>query len=203
MDSVSITGTMDGTWNSGADDSDAALAQRATAGDRAAADVLVMRHQALVRGYLRRLTGGQDQADDLAQETFLRMFRHLARYDSRYSMRTWLLTIAYRLWINDRQRPGRHQAIVDERFIPQPMVPPALDEQDEQAHLRCRLDGALGQLTDAQRSAVTLVHQQGLSVQEAARVMRMPAGTIKSHLHRGRARLRELLGSAAQSGDQP
>lgn len=180
--------------------SDADLAKRAAAGDRQAAGLLVERHQSLVRHFLRRLTGCDATADDLAQETFVRMLRNTHRYDARHPMRTWLLTIARRLSINhhrdNRRTVARHNGTPLATDEPDPGDLAA--EREDGQRLRAALDEAIGQLTRSQREAVVLFHQQGLSVQEAAEVMGVPTNTVKSHLHRGRAALRRMLDDPAE-----
>ena len=174
---------------------DGELARRVAAGDTQAAAALVHRYQASVRRFLRRLTGRDDLADDLAQDTFVRMLSYADRYDPKYPMRTWLLTIARRLSINRGRHDGR--VVLTEHFLGSQAVESAPDQRvtqaDSQRALRARLNGALRELTDSQREAILLFHQQGLGVHEVAEVMGLPVGTVKSHLHRGRAALRRIL----------
>ncbi|MEX1090988.1 MAG: RNA polymerase sigma factor [Phycisphaeraceae bacterium] len=178
-------------------DDDAQLAARVARGDRSAAEALILRHQAPVRGFLRKITGRDDLADDLAQETFLRLLRHAGSYDPRYPMRSWLLTIARRLSINLGRRAERKNIALAEYDTQSPDDGPAQQaaDNDQQRTLRRHLDAALGHLPEAQRAALVLFHQQGLSIQEVAEVMKVPTGTVKSHLHRGRMAMRNLLGA--------
>jgi RNA polymerase sigma-70 factor (ECF subfamily) len=181
-----------------AEPSDGELARRIAAGDRQAAAMLIDRHQAAVRWFLRRVTGREDLADDLAQDTFLRVLRHAGRYDARYPMRTWLFTIARRLSINQararRERFMTHESetMADKRAGPAEAAVAA----DERDIVRRRVHAALTQLSEPQRAALLLVHQQGLQVEEVAAAMGLPVGTVKSHLHRGRESLRRILRSA-------
>lgn len=180
--------------------SDAELAHRAADGDRHAAGLLIERHQLMVRHFLRRLTGCDATADDLAQETFVRMLRYAHRYDDRYAMRTWLLTIARRLCINHGRTIGRTVTGPHTPDLTSAEPDPAdRAAQAEDGHrLRASLHQAMQQLTHSQREAVLLFHQQGLSIHDTAEVMDLPANTVKSHLHRGRAALRRLLGHLAE-----
>jgi len=175
--------------------SDGELARQVAVGDRAAAELLVRRHQGVVRGFLLRLTGRNDLADDLAQDTFVRALRYANRFDDRYAMRTWLLTIARRLLINHARRGDQRVKTTDYSAAQSGELQPDehAQQQDHQAWMRQRLQQALSRLTEPQRTATVLFHQQGLSLREVARVMDMPEGTVKSHLHRARAMLRELL----------
>lgn len=176
---------------------DGELARLAAKGDQSAASRLIERYQAPVRNFLRKLTGRDDLADDLAQDTFVRMLRYADRYDPKYPMRTWLLTIARRLTINHARRRKRetladqwdHNASGDTGPVDR------VARHDELAALRRHLSAAMADLSDVQKQAVLLFHQQGLSVQEVAEVMELPTGTVKSHLHRGRAAMRKVLGS--------
>ena len=176
---------------------DGELARLVASGDSSAATELVNRYQGSVRRFLRRLTGRDDLADDLAQDTFVRMLSYAGRYDPKYPMRTWLLTIARRLSINRGRHDGRMVPTV--QFLGSQAVEgspdQAVTQADTQRALRARLHGALHQLSDSQREALLLFHQQGLGVGEVAEVMGLPVGTVKSHLHRGRAALRRILES--------
>jgi len=179
---------------------DAELARLAADGDREAAGVLIERYQRDVRRFLRRLTGRDELADDLTQDTFVRLLNYIDRYDPKYPMRTWLLTIARRLLINKARREAR--VTLSDQFDSQRSAEPTPDhaaaEADERSVLRAQLDAALVQLSEPQREAIVLFHQQELSVQETAEVMGLPVGTVKSHLHRGRAAMRKILGGQEQ-----
>ena len=183
---------------------DATLMRRLGGGDREAGSRLIERHQAMVRRFLLRLTGRQDRADDLAQDTFVRMIRYADRFDPGYSLGTWLLTIARRLSINQGRGEGRMASSDQWDWVPdgQPGPERPVEQQDETERLRRRLDAAMKNLTPAQRQALLLFHQQDLSVQQVAQVMEVPVGTVKSHLHRARAAMRKLLGSMPED-DQP
>ncbi len=174
---------------------DAELAQRIADGDRTAAGVLVQRYQSMVRSFLIRLSGRDDVADDLAQETFIRVLQYAGRYDPKYPMRTWLFTIARRLWINHLRR-GKHRKTVEptwEQVSNERDPADAASRADRLSVTRQVLDTALMQLSEPQRPAVVLFHQQDMSMAEMAEVMKMPVGTVKSHLHRARAALRHIL----------
>jgi RNA polymerase sigma-70 factor (ECF subfamily) len=179
----------------GSEPSDAALLKQIAAGDRTAAGVFVKRHQVMVRSFLLRLCGRPDVADDLAQETFIRVLRYADRYDPKYAIHTWLLTIARRLWINQIRHDKRRQAgpvIVEP--VSTEADPLALASKAERREVtRETLDTAIQRLSEPQRTAIALFHQQELSMAEAAEIMGMPIGTVKSHLHRGRAVLRRIL----------
>jgi RNA polymerase sigma-70 factor (ECF subfamily) len=179
-----------------AEPDDGQLARRVAQGDREAAAALIERYQGPVRAFLFRLTGGHaDLADDLAQETFIKMLRNAARFDPQYAMMTWLMTIARRLWLNHLRRHGNRMTSTEyHQMEGRPDDPAAQVElEDSQRHARELLDSAMSELTDAQRAVVLMYHQQELSIAEVARAMDMPEGTVKSHLHRARAAMRRIL----------
>jgi len=175
---------------------DAELARRVARGDRHAASTLVQRYQAMVRSFLGRLTGSSDLADDLAQETFIRLLRYAGRYDPGYPMRTWLLTIARRLSINHGRRADSRIVSTQYLGMSSAAADPSDDAErnDSRRALGQRLDAALQQLTEPQRVTLVMFHQQDLSIDQIAQALGMPTGTVKSHLHRGRAAMRRALG---------
>lgn len=179
---------------------DAELAARTAGGDREAAHALVARHEQAVRAFLRRVCFDQAQVEDLAQETFLRLLRHADRYDPAYPMRTWLFTIARRLSITSgerRQFLTKPETLA--RIGSRPETPESrVDRQDRLDHTNRLLDRALTGLTEPQRTAIVLFYQQNLPLEEISKVMEMPAGTVKSHLHRARAALAESLSPHAE-----
>jgi RNA polymerase sigma-70 factor (ECF subfamily) len=170
---------------------DRLLVQRALAdaeGASAAFAQLVRRHQGLVRAQLRRLLQGDHAlADELAQEVFLKLWRKLHQYRGDARFGTWLFRMAYTEFL-EHQRQGRlpqlDEAPTDSAFGEVPDAPHAL---------RMDLSQALGRLPAAERQALMHCAELGLSHEEAAQVMGVPLGTLKSHVQRGKQRLREWL----------
>ncbi len=161
------------------------------ADDRAAFGELVRRHQSAVRHFLRHLTGGDAAlADDLAQETFLRAWHSLGRFAGRAGFSTWLLGIAHNHWRNSR-RKQRTVPVEAAHLDALESVPSAALLSD----LRHDLDRALRSLADEERTALHLCYQQGLSHSEIADVLQWPLGTVKTHINRGKEKLRPLLAS--------
>ena len=164
---------------------DAASAERrAATGDVAAFGFLVRQHQSPLRGYLRRLTRGNHAlADDLAQETFLEAHRKLSQFAGKGSFAGWLYAIAWsRFLMEARKRKLEPLDDMDDRVAPQ--SDPAL---------KLDLEKALALLRPPERSALTLCFALGMPHEEAAEVMKVPLGTLKSHVARGREKLKILL----------
>lgn len=169
--------------------SDSALITRALAGDREAFGELVRRHQSAVRQFLRHLTRGDAAlADDLAQETFVTAWQQLARFHGGAAFSAWLLGIAHNHWRNARRRERTH-ASLDEPLAAEPATPSTAANSD----LRNDLSAALAQLDADERLALHLNYQQGLAHSEIATLLDWPLGTVKTHLARGKTRLRQLL----------
>ncbi len=182
----------------GASASEHELIRRARAGDQDAFSELVAIHADRVYGALRRFGLDTSEADEVAQEVFLRAWRGLARFEERARFSTWL----YRIAFNEAQRrlsrrappraeqdPDREDQIVSLPESPQ-LGPEAqtLDRELEQT-----LERALGQLPADWRAAVVLRDIEGLSTQEAAKIVGVRQAAFKSRLHRGRMQLRALL----------
>ncbi len=165
------------------------LAAAAANGDKAAFETLVRRHQGVVRGLARRLAGSPDVADDIAQVTFLNAWRSIKTY-SGGAFRSWLCAIAYREFLQvtgkEKRRRDALEAVNDQE--------PTLASS---SGARLDLDRALGALPEAQRVAIVLCVAAGMSHSEAAAATGWPVGTVKSHVLRGKARLKEALDAYA------
>lgn len=174
------------------------LIASARAGDQDAFAELVVRHAGSVYGALRRFGLDQGDADEVAQEVFLRAWRGLGRFEERSQLSTWL----YRIAFNEAQRrlarraPPRAEPPPD-RGDPLAALPesPRLgpEAQSLQQEFEQVLDDALGRLPADWRAAVVLRDIEGLSTQEAAEVVGVRQAAFKSRLHRGRMQLRALL----------
>jgi RNA polymerase sigma-70 factor (ECF subfamily) len=171
------------------------LIRSAAAGDRAAAAMLIRHHQRSVYGYILRMCGHPETAEDVVQDAFVRVLANLHRFDERFRFSTWLFTIARRVYLNQAQKL---RPIFDSDTVGaaggasgEPVDEIELDERIAVA--RDALQRALLRLSADQREAVVLFHQLGWPIAVVARHMDIPEGTVKSHLHRGRRRLRVLM----------
>jgi RNA polymerase sigma-70 factor (ECF subfamily) len=165
---------------------DAELVAAARRGEPGAFRAIVGAHQQAVRSFLRRVLDHPDDADDLAQETFLAAWTGLWRYRGGASLRSWLCAIAWKKRLTherSRRRTLRREA-------------DALRFREAEASPDRRLDltAALRALPEAQRAAVALCLGGGFSHAEAAEALGIPLGTIKSHVERGRVKLAAALG---------
>jgi RNA polymerase sigma factor (sigma-70 family) len=163
--------------------------------------VVFDRHAATIHGYIARRLG-HDAADDLVAETFLVAFRRRAAYDlGQPSARPWLYGIATRLISHHRRDEVRFFRAIARTGI-DPAAEPVADEAgrrvDARVLNRC-LAAALAALSEADRDALLLI-AEGLSFEEAARALDVPAGTLSSRVARARRKVRKELGAVNPAG---
>lgn len=158
---------------------------------------LVEMHQGAVYSVALRFSGDRRDAEDLAAETFLRAYRVLRDYDQDQILalrpRPWLMTILLNLSRNRARDRSRRPTQVPLETAPEPAVrEPDVAQLAEENDAARRLGALLAELSVPQRAAVVLRHVVGYSVAEIAEVLGCPEGTVKSHISRGLARLREI-----------
>lgn len=177
------------------------LIEKAARGDKAAAERLIKGHQASLYAYLLRLSGRPEMAEDIAQDAFVRVLMHLDRFDPRYRFSTWLFTIAKRLYVNANQKlqPRYDSEVVGAWKGADNLPQTAAMSTESKAGARDALQGALDELNEEQREIVLLFHQQGWSIAMIAQHKCMPEGTIKSHLHRARQKMRRVIDLSERS----
>ena len=172
-----------------------ALLRRAKQGDDEAIEALIRAHQDALYAFILRMSGRPETSRDIVQEAFVRVLKNLHRFDNRFRFSTWLFTIAKRLYLNASQRraPAYDTETVDLRSGVDP-GPGSVNERTEtMKNLRHVLDVALGVLPTQQREIILLYHQQQWPIAVIAEHLQMPQGTVKSHLHRGRERMRRFI----------
>jgi RNA polymerase sigma-70 factor (ECF subfamily) len=175
--------------------SDVELIHRVQSGDTEAFDELMKRYVASVYKVTYSLTRNHADADDLSQETFIRAYRAIGRFDEHYQFYTWVRRIAVNLCFNHLKRGKKF------RFVPLPIA----DGDDESADiadpqpqsadsgLRRDLEQALVKLPPDQRAVFVLRVNEEMSYDEISHALGIPVGTVMSRLNRAREKLRELL----------
>jgi len=170
------------------------LLERAMAGDRDAAEACIRLHQPPLYAYMLRMSGRPEVAEDVVQEAFVRVLTNLHRFDFRYRFSTWLFTIAKRLYVNmcQKHKPAYDSDMVGSQAGAWGPEDPAIDREVHE-NAKDALQIALLSLPEDQREILILFHQQDWPIALIAQHMQMPEGTIKSHLHRARRKMRAML----------
>ena len=174
-------------------DSIDAVIQRCLAGDQDAWSQIVRQHWRKVFNIAYKFTGKHDEAEDLTQDVFLKIFKSLHTFDRRANFQTWLVSVSRNLCI-DHYRSVRKERETIDRDVDAGELTPAASTKSPFAALEQRdrvelLKKALDQLPPTLRSAVLLRDIQELSYQEIADRLRLPEGTVKSRINRGRTEL--------------
>lgn len=162
---------------------DAEIAKRVKAGDREAARALIQRHYASVLRFLTTICRNTDDAEELAQDTFVRALNHIGKFRGASSLRTWIHRIAYYEFAHRRRQ--RIHASLNHELSSHPF--------EAASALALDLERALLALPDQARAAFVLCEIQELTIKEAATVLRVPEGTVKSRVHTARRQLRAAL----------
>jgi RNA polymerase sigma-70 factor (ECF subfamily) len=161
---------------------------------------VVRENQAMVFRTLYRLTGTKEHVEDLAQEVFLRLYRALPNFRGESLVTTYI----YRIAVNVAQNEWKRRKRSDRPLISMSDETSAWEErlehpdrnaeqQMEEREFRLRVEEQLQELSDVERTVIVLYHQEERSYEQIAAALNMPIGTIRTHLHRGRKKLRERL----------
>jgi RNA polymerase sigma-70 factor (ECF subfamily) len=188
-----------------ADQDDKQLVGLCRRGDERAARELVERFQRPVFSIVYRMVRDRERAEDLTQETFVRTFNNLDRYDSSYKFSSWLFKIAYNLTVDHLRKKelrtisihGSPDAVTaDQQEATSVTIESAEEAPDvrlESLELAGQLEDAIGQLRAEYRTAILLRHVEGRAYEEIAEIMDIPLGTVKTYIFRARRQLREDL----------
>ena len=170
----------------------------ALGGSQPAFEQIVRRYQRPVISVIVRMTGDRTQAEDLAQETFVKAFRSLAAFDTTRRLSSWLFRIAHNTAIDAMRRTRPVQATLGPGALafldaaPEPATAPEPDPI-EQRELGNALEAALAELRPNERAAIVMRYENGLSFDEIGTVLGVPEVTARSHVHRARKELARLL----------
>jgi RNA polymerase sigma-70 factor (ECF subfamily) len=180
------------------EETDAQLVLAVRGGDRAAADRLLQRYLRGCRAVALAVTGSEDEADDVCQDGFITAITRIDECRDPERFGGWLLQIVR----NRARNQLRSRAVRETWSLPEDATGDAVDPAAaaERTELRSRLNAALQVLPVQQREVVLLHDLEGWTHREIAERLELPAGTVRSHLHYARRKLRDLLGRA--DGDQ-
>ena len=184
--------------------SDPSILARIAGGERAAFAELVLRYQQPLFGFLGRMGLTQAQAEDLAQETFLRAWSHLQQFDpARAQFSTWLHTIARNLACTFLTVRQEHAGAPDDALADVACEQPNPMQQLQAKQEREQLQHALRRLPMTDRSALALAYVHGISLTDIARIEGVSLAAIKTRLHRARQTLRSMLEPSPHAGEHP
>ena len=167
--------------------SDVDLVRLCLGGDKSAFAELVCRHGSLLRTHIRRMGAQGADADDMAQEAFMSAYEHLSEFRFDGAFVGWLKRIASRRYLK-KVRANQKYLLTDDMSAFEPE--PAANEGEFRAH---NLDAALNRLKPVERLCVTLNFSGDLSHQEIADELKLPLGTVKSHIKRAMDQLKTIL----------
>jgi len=169
------------------------LLARLRAGDPRAFEELVVTYQHRVFGVALRMLGSRAEAEEIAQEVFLRAHRAMAEFRGEARLSTWLYAIVSRLCLNRLESPDRRVARGDAALADIAAATPDAFAEAERAELDAALHAAIAELPDERRLVLVLRDIDGLSYEQIAETLALDLGTVRSRLHRARMQLKEKL----------
>ena len=180
---------------------DSALVRRALQGNQEACRQLVETYQRPVYSVVLRMVRDPSLAEDLTQDTFIKAFRHLDSYDARRKLSSWLFKIAHNTTLDHlRKRQLDTVSLEPEEGEAADRQRSWVDEETESPNRRVErqdmaaaIEAAIAKLPPRYREIVVLRYQEGLAYQEIVEVMDLPMGTVKTHIHRARGKMAEIL----------
>src|SRR5204863_6477455 len=169
------------------------LIQRCLGGDQIAWEDIVRQHRRKVFNVAYKFVGKHDEAEDLTQDIFLKIFKSLDTFDRRANFQTWLISVSRNLCIDHYRSVRKERETIDRDVDANELAPPSRDEGPmavlEQRDRVALLRQALVALPETLRTAVLMRDIQELSYQEIADALRLPEGTVTSRINRGRTEL--------------
>jgi len=188
---------------------DAMLVRRCQAGDDAAFNDIVERYQDRIFSYVKRMVRDPGEAEDVAQEVFVKAYQGLKGFDGRASLGTWVFRIATNLCVDHSRRKSRRiepvslsgngldedlqHDVPDRKYDPERLV--------MEGEMRGVVEKAVGRLSDKLRTVLLLHDMNNLSYEEIATVVKVPLGTVKSRLFLARTQLRDALREYMREGE--
>lgn len=191
---------------------DAAIVAQVLAGDRDAFRVLVERHSRSIFRVVYRMTGNQQDTEEIIQETLLRAYKSLERFELRANFSTWLYRIAVNRtldFLNTRKAQMHKDAYqivenpdAEEKQVQLPAADPGPDRLLLSAEMKRKIAGAMGLLTPAERVAFTMRHMEGRSIEEISQALNLKVNAAKNSVFRAVQKLRQQLEPYASPGPQ-
>ena len=182
---------------------DSELVSEYLAGEGRSFDILVERYQARLLNFVYRIVGDRERAEDLVQEVFIRVYRHLARFDKSKKFSTWIYTIASNLGKNELRNRSRNPLVLftsmtqgwDDDERPLEFEDPASRPDDlfRKRHVRALVEESVARLPQHHKEVFVLREIEGRSYEEIAEITHCNLGTVKSRLNRARSSFAEII----------
>ncbi|WP_421782328.1 RNA polymerase sigma factor [Kiloniella litopenaei] len=175
---------------------DAKLMARVAQGDANACRLLVQRHLNPLVGLAMRMTGNKSEAEDIAQEAFVRLWKQSHQWQPKAKISTWLYRVTHNLAIDTIRRKKRQKLSESDQLEISKSITATQKNQDQTLHqqdITRQVETAMSHLPERQRTAITLVHHRDMTNKEAATVMDISVDALESLLARGRRGLKEIL----------
>ncbi|NLK21862.1 MAG: sigma-70 family RNA polymerase sigma factor [Epulopiscium sp.] len=168
-------------------------------GEKEIFEELVSRYKNLVYSIILRMTNDSEEANDLAQDVFIKVYRNLDKYEPTYKFSTWIIRITTNLVIDSRRKQKYTAVSIDDMIYE-----PSTEEGPEDGYIRQEKSNevmnALNSLPDMYKIPIILFHQQGLSYQEISDVINEPLSKVKNRIFRARRMLRDYLTQSKEGG---
>lgn len=186
--------------------SDQEVVERARRGREAAFRELIRRYERPVFSLVYRLVRDRERAEDLSQDTFIKVLNALDRYDPSFKFSSWIFKIAHNTALDELRRKhpdtlsihGSPHASTADEMEATALTPAATEETPEEfassREIGAHIEEAIGTLRAEYRTAILLCHVEGRPYEEVAQIMDVPLGTVKTYIHRARNELRKQLG---------
>lgn len=183
------------------------IIRRCRNGEREAFNELIKLYESRVYNFAFRLTGRYDEANDVASETFIRLYNSIGSFRGDSSFITWLFRIATNVYLDERKRMRSRptESLNDVMELEENAVAKQLEDKGPRPHdiavlneRNAILQKAISGLPEYQRMMIVLYHTEGQSYEQIAEALDMPIGTVKSRLNRARLALRDLLQPAQE-----
>lgn len=172
---------------------DSQLVERVLQGDDLAFEYLFIRYKEGISRLLTTRTGSVQDADDILQETFIKVYLNISRYDSRYTFGQWIYTIARNTFI-DYKRRQKEELPIDERYmVVEKSSLPTPEDSIISSQQRANIESCLSELSVVQQQLFKMRFFDEYSYEEICEKLEMPMGTVKTNIHRARAKMCKLL----------
>ncbi|MFR9649146.1 MAG: sigma-70 family RNA polymerase sigma factor [Rikenellaceae bacterium] len=172
---------------------DSQLVEQVLEGDDIAFEYLFIRYREGIYRLLTARTGSAQDADDILQETFIKVYLNISRYDSRYTFGQWIYTIARNTFIDYKRRHKEELPIDESHMVVEKSTLPSPEDSIISSQQRANIESCMGELSQVQQQLFKMRFFEEFSYEEICEKLDMPMGTVKTNIYRARAKMCKLL----------